>query len=318
VIHAVPYESSAAEAWDELVSRAPMATFLHSRRFLAYHGDRFEDASLVIQDRDTEQLLGVLPAAVDPDNRRRVASHPGATFGGIIHDGALSGERMLEGLAAVRKAYAEREFIDFTYKAVPWIYHQAPSADDVYALFRLGAARNRVDLSSAIDLAQRRTPSSRRRRGRKKAQASGLEIDDSAELIPQIWRLVEENLERRYGARPVHTLDEILQIRDLFPEHVRFVSGAVDGEVVAGIVLFLSPSVAHVQYNAANDTGREIGALDGVFEHCIEEAAASGKRFWDFGISTESDGRELNEGLYRFKSEFGGGGVAYEFYELAL
>jgi hypothetical protein len=230
----------------------------------------------------------------------------------------LSGGRMLEALSAVRKAFAERELKHLTYKAVPWIYHQLPSGDDLYALFRLGATRSRVDLSSAIDLRRRRPPTNRRRRGRKRAEASGLEIKESDELLPQIWTLIEENLETRHGVRPVHSLEEIVQIRDLFPEQIRFVSGTVSGEVVAAAVLFLSPSVVHVQYNAANSAGRDIGAPDGLFEQCIEEAMRSDQSYWDFGISTESEGRELNDGLYRFKSEFGGGGVPYEFYELGL
>lgn len=318
MIEAVPYDPGRAEAWDELVFGAPMATFLHSRRFLAYHGDRFEDASLLVQDSDTGRLLGVLPAAVDPSAPRRVLSHPGATFGGIVHDGTLSGERMVEALSAVRQTLAETGVDCLTYKAVPWIYHQVPSGDDLYALFRLGARRSRVDLSSAIDLSRRRPPASRRRRGRKKAEAGGLEMKESEELLPQIWTLIEENLESRHGVRPVHSLEEIVQIRDLFPEQIRFVSGTVRGEVMAAAVLFVSPSVVHVQYNAANPAGRDIGALDGLFEQCIDEATQSGKSYWDFGISTESEGRELNDGLYRFKSEFGGGGVPYEFYELEL
>jgi hypothetical protein len=36
------------------------------------------------------------------------------------------------------------------------------------------------------------------------------------------------------------------------------------------------------------------------------------------GISTEQQGTVLNDGLYRFKSEFGGGGVVHEFFEIDL
>ena len=43
-----------------------------------------------------------------------------------------------------------------------------------------------------------------------------------------------------------------------------------------------------------------------------------GLQDFDFGISTEAEGMILNEGLYRFKSEFGGGGVVHEFYEMRL
>jgi hypothetical protein len=315
-MEAVPYRETDAEAWDELVAVAPMATFLHSRRFLGYHGDRFEDASLMV--RDGEKLIAAIPAARDPSESTRVVSHPGATFGGLVHDGALAGERMREALTASRDAYRDRGFATLIYKSVPWIYRQTPSDDDRYALFRLGAEPTRLDLSCAIDLSRRRPPGSRRKRGRKKAEATGVRVSESTDQLPAFWEVLEENLSRRHGATPVHSLEEILLIAELFPGQVRLLVATLEESVIGGAVLFESPHVSHVQYNAVNEQGREVSALDAVFERCIEEAESAGRRFFDFGISTEAEGQELNEDLYRFKFEFGGGGVAHEFYELAL
>jgi lipid II:glycine glycyltransferase (peptidoglycan interpeptide bridge formation enzyme) len=55
-----------------------------------------------------------------------------------------------------------------------------------------------------------------------------------------------------------------------------------------------------------------------IFDCAIQAARAEGKQWYDFGISNENHGVVLNDGLYRFKSEFGGGGAVHEFYELAL
>ena len=316
MIAALPYEPGQVDAWDELVARAPMATFLHTRRFLGYHGDRLRDASLTIWDR--RRMVGVLPAALDPEHAERVVSHPGATYGGVVHDGSLTGERSLGAIGAAGSAYRERGLASFTYKAVPWIYHRVPADDDIYALSRLGATRRRLDLSCAIELNHRRMPRPRRRRGARRALAHGLHLSDALELLPEFWRVVERNLVTRHRTRPVHTVEEMLRIRDMFPDCVRFVFGLLDGTVVAGTVLFASPAVVHAQYVASDERGREVSALDGVLEHCIAQAAAAGHRFFDFGISTENGGSDLNRGLYTFKREFGGGGVGYEIYELAL
>ncbi|HEY0006603.1 MAG TPA: hypothetical protein VGB17_17610, partial [Pyrinomonadaceae bacterium] len=91
------YTETDAEMWDEFISQAPMSTFLHTRRFLSYHGNRFRDASLLLMDQHN-RLAGVLPAAVDKGNERRVVSHPGITYGGWLHRGELLGECMLEAL----------------------------------------------------------------------------------------------------------------------------------------------------------------------------------------------------------------------------
>jgi Acetyltransferase (GNAT) domain len=316
MIGAVPFDPAGAAEWDELAARSPMATLLHSRRFLSYHGDRFEDASLVF--RDGEKMVGALPAARDPGDRVRVISHPGATFGGVLHDGALGGERMHEALTAAAAVYRDLGLDVLLYKAVPWIYHQLPSEDDLHALFRLGADRTRVDLACAIDLSERRMPSTRRRRGLKKAQNAGLELSRSRELLPAYWELLEGSLSQRYGVEPVHSLEEISRLAELFENEIEFVFAVKGDEVVAGTVLFLSKRVAHMQYSASGEQGRSVNALDAVFEHAIAAADAAGRRFFDFGISTEDEGRRLNEDLYRFKFEFGGGGVTYEFYELGL
>ncbi|MEA2442777.1 MAG: hypothetical protein QOJ12_69, partial [Thermoleophilales bacterium] len=146
-----PFAASDAGDWDALVRRAPMGTLLHTRQFLGYHGDRLDDASLVVRD-GRGRLAGVIPAAVDPGDGARVASHPGATFGGVVHDGSLAGAAMVATFAAIAEHYRERGFEAFRYAPVPFIYHERPSADDLYALFTAGAAPARCELSCAVDL----------------------------------------------------------------------------------------------------------------------------------------------------------------------
>jgi hypothetical protein len=312
-----PFESDAAVEWDDLVARAPMATFLHTRRFLGYHGDRFEDVSLLIRD-GRDKLVAVLPAAVDPAGGSRVSSHPGITYGGLVHAGDVVGERMLEVLGAVARHYGELGFESLSYKAVPHIYHRVPSLDDVYALFRHRAVLDRCDLSTAIDLDARRAPSDRRRRALRKAEASDVQLVGGPARVEEFWRLLEANLESRHGASPVHDPDEIRLLHSLFPTEIEFVFAEVDGRIVAGLVLFHTPRVTHVQYAAADDEGRKMSALDHAIEHCIEEARQRGVRFFNLGVSTESEGHFLNDGLHKYKVEFGGGGVVHQFFELGL
>ena len=314
-MEAIPY-AGAGEPWDALVGAAPMATFLHTRRFLDHHGDRFPDLSLLLLEGG--ELAGVFPAAAHPQDERRVVSHPGSTFGGLAHDGGLAGERMIDALKAIRAAYREQGFETLSYKAVPHIYHRLPSEDDLYALFRLGATRARADLSCAIDLDARRPAASRRRRGLRKARSEGVEVRRSPDLAHHLWPVLEANLRERHGVDPVHTVEEILQLHELFPEEVGFVAGILDGEVLGGIVTFTTPRVVHPQYIASGERGRGVSVLDAVFEYSIDEARRAGARFFDFGISTVDDGRQLNDGLHGFKREFGGGGVTYESYELSL
>jgi hypothetical protein len=313
----VPAAEIDAAEQDALVERAPMATFLHSRRYLAYHGDRFRDASLTLFTSEGE-LAGLFPAAVDPEDQQLVVSHPGLSYGGILHAGRLRGERMVEALEAICLHYADQGFLRLRYKTVPHIYSRMPSGDDLYALFRRDARRYRCDLLNTIDLVNRPAPSSRRRRSLKKACATGMHILEGAELLPQLWPVLAENLARRHGVAPVHSVEEILHLHGQFPEQIQCVVAMLDEEVLAGVVLFVMHRVVHAQYIAASSLGQQISALDLVFEHCITRAAEQGARYFDFGSSTEQGGWRLNEGLFQFKSEFGAGAIAHEFYELDL
>ena len=123
--------------------------------------------------------------------------------------------------------------------------------------------------------------------------------------------MLEENLATRHSARPTHSVDEMQLLLELFPESIEVVTASVHGSVVAGIVLFKTDRVVHAQYIGSTEAGRAASALDAIFGECVRRAMTSGARFFDFGISTEDEGRVLNAGLHKFKSEFGGGGVVH-------
>lgn len=311
-----PYTPADAERWDAFCAEALGATFLHTRRFLSYHGDRFSDRSLIFEDG--ARWLGVLPAAQSPSRPELVVSHPGITYGGVLHDGALRGEGLLDALQAAREHYAAAGYESLLYKPVPHIYHRAPVQDDLYALFRLDAKRVRCDLSSCIDLAHPLPVSERRRRALKKAQRAGLTLESGTHLADDLWPVLEANLAERHGQKPVHTLAEIQLLLERFPQAIQITVARLEKQVIAGTVLFIAGGVCHTQYIASNALGHETGALDLVFDRQITQARDMKAQFFDFGISNEDGGRSLNEGLHRFKSEFGAGGVVHEFYEIDL
>jgi hypothetical protein len=313
--HVTAFTDADAPAWDRFCDGCANATFLHTRRFLSYHGDRFRDASCIVEG--PKGWAGLLPAAAHPELADCVVSHPGISYGGLLHAGALGGEDQLAAMSAIADHYRGCGYRRLRYKALPHIYQTVPAQDDLYALFRLGAIRYRCDLSSCIDLAARRLPAERRQRGLRKALKAGLHVRDEIALLPRFWPLLEDNLMQRHGVRPVHALAEMSDLHNRFPDNIRLVCAQSGDDIVAGILLFCTPRVHHAQYIAANAIGQDAAALDLVFEHCIETASHAA-RYFDFGISNEQEGHVLNAGLHQFKAEFGGGGVACEFYELAL
>ena len=311
----IDFSAEHEEKWDAWCAGAVNGTFLHSRRFLNYHRGRFTDASTLLME--AERIVGVFPAAIALDDQKLVVSHPGATYGGIVHQGRLRGTRMIEALSALRSHYSIRGFHSLLYKPVPHIYLLVPAQDDIYALARLGARKTHTYLSSSIDLENRRQTTERLCRGLRKAQKN-VTISSDISLLGELWTVLEQNLERKYGVKPTHSREEIAALRTLFPDEICIRCALVDGKVEAGIVLFNSLRVWHTQYIASSERGFQVRALIAVLESAIEEAKGNGVRYFDLGTSNEEGGAVLNDGLYRFKTKFGGGGVAYEFYELDL
>lgn len=311
------YDPADTEAWEDLVGRSCNGTFMHTRRFVSYHEDRFLDRSLLLGDQ-RGHLVGVFPAAENPGDPRMVISHPGLTYAGIVHDGTVCGESMIGVLEGIFRYYRRLGYKKLRYKAVPAIYHSRPAEDDLYALFRLGARQYRSDLSATIDLSNRGRVTQRRVRSRKRAQAEGVSTEENWGEVAAFWRILEENLARRHGVSPVHSLAEIQMLRDRFPEGILLIAARISQELVGGAVMFAAGPVMHMQYTATTERGRDVSATDLVMEHAIGLSAKWGCRYFDFGVCTVDDGQSLDQDLYRFKVSFGAGGVIYDHYELDL
>lgn len=307
------------ESWDLFCESSNNgSTFLHTRKFLSYHKEKFEDLSVIVED-DSGACIGIFPAAkLSGVDDGVVVSHPGATYGGLLHAGKLSGDRMITAMYAICSFYRDLDFREIIYKAVPHIYHSTPAQDDLYALFRLGAKRIRSDLSASVNLKNRGEISQRRKRAYKKALKNGVEIITGKEIAPELWLILSDNLEKKYGAMPVHSIREIQLLCDIFPNEVEFIGAVCDGSLVAGVVLFNNSMVSHAQYIASSEKGYSVSALDFVFEYCIKMAESRKSQYFDFGTSNEDQGKILNESLYKFKVEFGAGGTVHEYYKLDI
>ena len=115
----------------------------------------------------------------------------------------------------------------------------------------------------------------------------------------------------------MHTPEELRLLAGRFPDNIKLFASYGDNEMLGGVVVYESPTVAHAQYISATDEGKDIGATDIIFDYLIMSCCKHVKYF-DFGVSTEDKGRYLNKGLIRNKETYGARAVVYDFYELLL
>ena len=302
-----------AARWDEFARASRNATFLHQRGYMDYHSDRFNDCSLIAVREG--KWCALLPACVDGDT---LYSHRGLTYGGWLlplkhYDAAL----MVEVMDAAVEWMHAHGLKHLVYKAVPHIYHRYPCEEDLYALFRHHAALAEVNVSTTIDLTCPLPLDRGNKSGANAARKAGITVGVSDDW-QGYWQLLSSLLDERYGTRPVHTLDEMLLLRDSFPGNIVLHTATLDGALLAGVVMYLSQPVAHCQYIGASPHGKDSKALTLLFGQLINEYQQLGYRYFDFGISNEDHGRYLNEGLVRQKSRLGGRGIVYNTYQLDL
>ena len=312
-----PYTEDLFSRWDEFIDISNNGVFLHKRKFLSYHKDRFIDASVIIEN-DKGQLIGLFPAAVDSLNKLSIVSHPGITFGGIVSGNRCRGETCIQAVKMICDYYRQRGYKALIYKVVPYIYHKQPYQDDLYTLFRIGAIIYRSDISATINLTARGRVTKGRKYEINKGRKKGVTIQNDIEYSKDIWKILERSLLKKHKVKPVHSLQEILLLHSLFQKEITFLSAIMDDQVVAGLVLFRMGNVLHTQYIAAGNEAYETGALDFLIESAIDLAKEKNFKYYNFGISNESEGQILNEGLYRFKRSFGAGSVVHDYYKLDL
>lgn len=305
------YRPGQAEEWNAFVRASKNGTFLLDRGFMDYHADRFEDHSLLLRHEDgtTVALLPANQSGAD------LHSHAGLTYGGLVLGDRTGAGLALTMLEAVRRYLQAAGLERLYYRTIPWIYHRHPAEEDRYALFRMDATLIRRDVLSVVPCGERLPYQDRRRRGARKATRLGVQVAETQEYGP-FWELLAENLLRRHGVRPVHSLEEIILLRNRFPGNIRLFEARVEGQGCAGCVVFDTGRVAHVQYISANDQGRANHALDALFDHLLARVYPA-VPYFDFGISNEDGGRTLNIGLVEQKEGFGARTVVHDHYALS-
>ncbi len=151
------------------------------------------------------------------------------------------------------------------------------------------------------------------RYGANKAFAEGVIIERS-EDFEAFWQILSDNLRQKYGARPVHTIEEIKLLHQRFPKNIRLYAASKEGRTVGGTVLYHCGEVVHAQYISASEEGKRLHAVDALFKHILTEEQWDA-RYFDFGKSSDGDGHDLNTTLISQKEGFGGRAICYDWYE---
>lgn len=304
------YQENDYENWNAFIGQAKNATFLFHRDFMEYHSDRFQDFSLIVLDG--EKWLGVLPANIVGN---QVFSHQGLTYGGLVYNEKVKLASVIEIFRSILLFLNDNKMEKLQLKLIPSIYHIKPAEELNYALFLAEAQLIRRDSMAVLDLSKPYTISKTRKECIRRGIKNNLVIKEELDFKLFWEEVLEPNLDKKYQAKPVHSIAEIEMLQRKFPNNIRHFNVYQDDKIVAGTTIFVSENVAHPQYVSGMGNKNELGSLDFLYHHLIT-SVFMGKRFFDFGISNEDQGKKLNEGLVFWKESFGASIIVHDFYEV--
>jgi len=237
------YDSHRHAIWDDFVRGSRNGHFMLQRAYMDYHAHRFADESLLFFRGD--RLVAALPAHRCDGT---LASHTGLPFAGLIVGPRTVHSDVRAVFDALGDYMSTNHLTRFTCTPTPVWYHSTPFEDDIYVLYALGARCTRMKLSAGFPGAappcrSAQTAKELRRLERKYACVFR-EIDDVAAFWPPLERFLCEY----HGVRPVHTTQEMALLKSRFPREIRMVVAEAGGEVVAGLLIYLTGRVQRSQY----------------------------------------------------------------------
>ena len=308
------YRESFREKWDDFVmNHSVNGTFLQTRRFLEYHRDRFEDASLVVYKGNDTVVAAVPACAACDDGKKTFHAHCGSTFGGIVMADLFYDIEHVGAVMTILEAELRKQgYQEVRLKITSDIFARQNGNLLYYFLFQRGYA-SYDELSCYIDFVSYNEDialnfTSGRRRDYKYSLKNGLTFLklEERQQIAAFYAVLCSNLEK-FGAEPVHSLEELLEFKESrLSDIVEFYGVYKEEQMIAGSMVFLfGRQVFHTQYLAADQKCLKMYPMNFLDANLIRKARERGFRYFSFGTSTEEHGTVLNKKLAEFKEGFG-------------
>lgn len=306
-----PYTPDDFDAWNHFVAGSKNGTFLFNRNFMEYHANRFTDFSLMVYEG--QKLAALLPAHKAGN---AVHSHRGLTYGGLVLKGSPGLEKVELMFNALCRYLKGQGITTLSVKQQPLIYHKQPCHELDYLLVKYNARLYRRDMNLAVPLRQDYVINPAKLKRYRQALQSGMEIKGDNNFDAFWNEVLIPRLLEKHGATPVHTKEEVKLLQSRFPENIVQYNVYFDGQIVAGITLFISGGVVKSQYGATTATGEKLRALDYLFIALIMQYSKT-MLFFDMGTVTEGH-NDYNRGLIKQKEELGCFVYLQDFYEMEI
>lgn len=327
-IQILKYNDEFITEWDEFIyNKACNATFLQSRRFLNYHKEgKYIDNSLMFYYKD--KLVAVCPACVINENSDKIfASHQGSTYGGIIvcRD-MLRVEKILALLDKFEKYLIDNSFT----KCILKQNNSLMNTDNMDILdfclyFKSYTEYKELDIYVDFDEVNKQDIisdfSKLKKRLTKKCLQNDMQLVElnTRDELSRFLDILADNL-KKYGLKPYHTLEDLEDLKNRFPDEIKYWGCWYEGKIVAITMVFIfeKSRCIHTHYLAADSEYNKLSPMTFIYYSMINQYMNQKYKYLSWGITTEHLGVEINYNLTNTKEEFGGKHNVVSVYEKIL
>jgi len=292
----------------------PTVTIFHRPRFLSYHNtSKFEKLKgFTFQHfifRRKGRIIAFIPGAFfESDDGIKTFQTPFySSYGGITYNHEItlkSAEDIVDGFIDSLKSIGTSKIIMST---TPSVYLGELSSKINYFHYLLkvkGFEILNCDMilsSNITDENIMNTLSTDKRRQVKDSYKYNLnfQLENFSE---EIYDLLLEN-RKRLNTTPTHTLDELLKLKELFPDKVFAFTARKDQDLLAGAIGFsVNRNVFNIFYAFDSTSSRQFKGMQFVYYNVMNWAKENGFQYVDLGSSTF--GLVPHYPLISFKEEF--------------
>jgi len=280
--------------------------------FLSYN-DAFSKSikwhHLIFKSPDTQKLNGILTGCDEIiDGKKYYISCNGASFGGFLWRKKVTAIHMIESIKEFKDYLIINDYSGCTLRNIPLIYPKYFNQEYEYALMKNGFINTQYSITNIIrlndfDWTQLNNPLKRNIHNCSKiAKVRYLDDDTYMSYINEFYSVLEKSLKNK-NAKPTHSLEEIIYIKEHNKDKIFFFTCEIDNKITAVCLLFaVEKDVILNFYLATDDEYRIERVADFLLYETIEWSKSHHFRLYDIGTSEKNN--ILNEGLFLFKKKF--------------
>lgn len=321
-IEACEFTGDHYDEWNEFVEHSNNGTLFHRLDFLDYHpDDRFDEHHLMFNYKG-QNLVGVMPLALDESDAEKIANSPyGGSYGGIVTGNSMKFRYAKDVVSAMIDHLKEKGIDRIRIRPTPREQHISPSSYMEFHYHDHGFKVVDKEVTSVVDLNRIDDDPfdiyNRSCRNKvRKAKREDVEVSDHSHDWEAFYEILAETWDR-HEKTPTHTLPELRDLYRRFPDRVKLSMAYHEDEPVAGILQFFVSSTTNFHfYNCHREEYRDLAPVNLLIDTEIRRSLEEGFRYFDFGTTVEN--YDWNDGLMTFKESFGAMGHFRNVFELEL